>query len=188
MQQHRRALPGRSPGQAVPPPPPSRWSPHPRCPQAPRAQPVLQPRRGLPGVPRDLAACPHPPPSLRHTRGTGDVGGAVPVSPGPRAQPRSSQGAGVRHCPGPALCSALGEFYSHGAGLGPKAPSRGRARCQTRVAPPARFWQLSHAQETGCGLPGNGGRVEAAPKLLRGPTRVCTGYYQVCPKTRTSRF
>lgn len=43
----------------------------------------------LPGVPGDLAARPQPPPSLRDTRGTGEVGGAVPVSPGPRAQPRS---------------------------------------------------------------------------------------------------
>lgn len=82
----------------------------------------------------------------------------------------AGQGAGVRHYPGAAVCSARDGFYGRGWS-GAEAAGHGRARCrgtQTRVAPPARPPRLSHAREMGCGLPGDGGKRKCSSQIILG--------------------
>lgn len=80
--------------------------------------------------PVGLPACPQSPPSLRDTRGRGDVRGAVPVSPGPRAQSRSRARGRGRTLPRQGCLLSPGRVLQPGAGLQPKAAGHGRARCQ----------------------------------------------------------
>lgn len=112
----------------------------------------------------------------------------VPRSPCSVTPRGKGQGSDIAPAP---LFAQPGTGFTAGAGAVPKPP----AMAGHAAGGHKRGWPRQ-PDPRGSHMPGRwdvgsqemGGRGNAAHKLFWGPSRVCTGCYQVGPETRTSRF